>query len=68
MSATEPGQEESDAWTDGELAAVLAAARQVGLPIAPEDLAAVTAHMALLLGFAEVVGNPAPEPAPVYRP
>ena len=53
---------------DGESAAVLAAARQVGLSIASEDLAGVTAHLRLLLGFAAVVGDPTPEPAPVYRP
>lgn len=68
MSATERGQDEVAEQTDDELASVLTAARQVGLDIAAEDLAAVTAHLALLLGFAAVVGDPLPEPAPVYRP
>lgn len=53
---------------DEEVAAVLTTARQLNLHIAPEDLAAVTAHLGLLLGFAAVVGEPVPEPAPVYRP
>ena len=47
---------------------VLAAARLVDLAITPDDLAAVTAHLALLRGFATVIGEPDPEPAPVYRP
>jgi len=68
VSATERGQDSVDDRTDGELAAVLTAARQVGLAIAPGDLAAVSAHLSLLLGFAAVVGDPVPEPAPVYRP
>ncbi len=68
MSANSRGQDEVVAAPDDELGAVLTAARQVGLTIAPEDLAAVTAHLALLLGFAAVVGDPVPEPAPVYRP
>lgn len=54
--------------TDNQLVSVLTAARQVSLDIAPEDLAAVTAHLALLMGFAAVVADPLPEPAPVYRP
>ena len=47
---------------------VLAAARLVGLAISPQDLPAVTAHLALLREFAAVVGEPASEPAPVFRP
>lgn len=47
---------------------VLAAARAVGLVIPPEDVAAVTAHLVLLRGFAAVVGDPDPQPAPVFRP
>lgn len=69
MSGTADEQEPTAGEpVDGESAAVLAAARQVGLPVAPEDLAGVTAHRRLLLGFAAVVGDPTPEPAPVYRP
>ena len=68
MSATKRGQDSADERTGDELAAVLTAAQQVGLAIAREDRAAVTAHLALLLGFAAVVEDPVPEPAPVYRP
>jgi len=68
VSATGNGQDSVAEPAAGEPAAVLTAARQVGLDIAPEDLAGVTAHLALLLGFAAVVGDPLPEPAPVYRP
>lgn len=46
----------------------LAAARLVGIAISPGDLAAVTAHLALLRGFTTVVGEPDPEPAPVFLP
>ena len=68
MSETADGQGRTAESIDGEQAAVRAAARQVGLSIAPEDLAGVTAHLRLLLGFSAVVGDPTPEPAPVYRP
>ncbi len=68
MSAMKRGQDKVTEGTDNEFAAVLTAARQVSLDIAPEDLAAVTAHLALLMGFASVVADPLPEPAPVYRP
>ncbi|MGI8434850.1 MAG: hypothetical protein ACR2LE_08980 [Nocardioidaceae bacterium] len=47
---------------------VLSAAEMVGLTISPADLPAVTAHLALLRGFAAVVGAPEPEPGPVFRP
>lgn len=57
-----------DSRADDGTAAVLAMARAVDLPVPQEDLAAVTAHLALLRGFAAVVGDPAAEPAPVYRP
>ncbi len=52
---------------DGAIA-VLGMARAVDLTVPSEDLAAVMAHLALLRGFAAVVGDPASEPAPVYRP
>jgi len=68
VSATGNGQDSVAEPAAGEPTAVLTAARQVGLDIAQEDLAGVTAHLALLLGFAAVVGDPLPEPAPVYRP
>ncbi len=48
--------------------AVLAAARLVDLEILDEDVAAVAAHFALLRAFSFVVGEPAPEPAPVFAP
>lgn len=47
---------------------VLAAARAVGLTIPAEDVAAVTAHLSRLRGFAAAIGDPAAEPAPVFRP
>lgn len=47
--------------------ATLAAARTVGLVIAPGDVAAVTAHLRILRGFAARVGEPVAEPAPVFR-
>lgn len=43
-------------------------AHAVGLRITADDLAAVTAHLALLRGFAAVVGEPEAEPAPVFGP
>lgn len=51
---------------DDEL--TMTAARMVDLVIPPEDLAAVTSHLAVLLEFAAVVGDPLTEPAPVFRP
>ncbi len=51
-----------------ETEAVVTAARLVGLTISSDDLEAVKAHLALLRGFAAVVGEPSPEPAPVFRP
>lgn len=68
MSVSGEGQEGMNERTSDETVAVISAARLVGLPIAPKDLAAVTAHLSLLLGFAAVVADPAPEPAPVFRP
>lgn len=68
MSETADGQDRTVEPMDGESAAARAAARQVGLSIAPEDLAGVTAHLRLLMRFAAVVGDPTSEPAPVYRP
>jgi len=47
---------------------VLTAARLVGLTISSDDLEAVKAQLALLRGFAAVVGEPGPEPAPVFQP
>lgn len=57
-----------DGNPDDATTAVLAAAQLVGLVISPDDLAAVTAHLVLLREFAAVVGEPCPEPAPVFRP
>lgn len=54
--------------TPPDEAAVRASARAAGLPVAPVDLPAVTAHLALLLRYAEEIGDPEPEPAPVFRP
>ena len=68
MSGGGHGQKSMNERTEDELAAALSAARLVGLTIAPEDLAAVTAHLSLLLGFAAVVADPLSEPAPVFRP
>lgn len=54
--------------TPPDEASVRAAAHAAGLPVEPADLPAVTAHVALLLRYAEEVGDPEPEPAPVFRP
>lgn len=57
-----------DDSTAADTEAVLSAARVVGLAISADDLQAVRAHLALLRGFAAVVGEPGPEPAPVFLP
>lgn len=50
------------------MAAVLAAADLLDIVLDPGDMPAVVAHFELLMGFADVIGDADPEPAPVFRP